>query len=238
MLRITPAAGGPQVGCEQGVDVSGSNVNVEAKLRPPPQVSGVVQFPGAGGRPQGTMLALLMREDGTGTSSAAVKPDGSFAFSRLVAAKYQPAISLSGVGGYFASEIRVDGAPFRDSVIDLSNGLDATLRMTASREMGRLKGFAMQDGKPVESVMVVLAPAAESNDPTVYYAFQTDSDGSYDWKYVRAGTYFLFATTDTQIEYKKFAAIQPYIAKAKSIRIEAHAVYTENVPVTEAAAGR
>jgi hypothetical protein len=237
-LRIAPSAGGPQLACDQSVDVNGSDVRLDVKLLPPPQVSGTVQFPATEGRPRGTMLAQLMREDGTGTSSATVKPDGSFTFSSLLATRYQPAISLSGVGGYFASEIRVDGAPFRDGVIDLSNGLDVTLRMTASHEMGRLNGFAMQDGKPVEGVMVVLAPAAESNDPTVYRAFQTDSDGSYDWKYVRAGTYILFATTDTQIEYKRFAAIKPYVAKAKPIRIESHAVYTENVHVIEVAVGK
>lgn len=234
VLRIVPAADSPQLECDQEVDVNGSDVNVEAALRPPAQVSGSVQFPEAGGRPAGTALVYMARPDGTITASATVKSDGSFSFRRLAPGQYRASIGLSGVGGYFASETKVDGAPFRDGVIDLSDGLVVSLRLTASHEMGRVKGFAMRNEKPAEGVMVVLTQAVQKTDAPVFYAFQTDSDGSYDWKFVRPGDYILFATDETLIEYRNRAAVEPYLPQGKMIHVDPHAVYTESVPVIEA----
>lgn len=235
ILRIAPAADGPQLTAEQPVDVNGSNVTVAVTLRPPPQVAGTVQFPEPGGKPRGTMLAVLSRADGTGSISATVGADGRFTFTRLAATQYKAGISLSGIGGYVASDIRVEGAAYRDGVIDLADGMNVTLRMTASSALGRVKGFATRDGKPVQGVMVILAPVPGIKTSATTAAFQTDSDGSYDWRNIRPGDYLLFATTDTLIEYQNPAAVQPYLSQAKPVQVKAKETYIENVPVVEAA---
>jgi hypothetical protein len=234
-LRVRPSAGGPLMEAERELDVNGSNISVDLSLRPTPQVSGTVEFPG--GRPTGTLLVTLARTDGTGTFSAAVKPDGTFNFARLDSGQFQPGVTLSGQGGVYAAGVQAQGAPFRDGVLDLTDGTTAQLRIAASQEMGRLKGFALVDGKPAEGVLVVLTPTAETKD-FVSYAFQTDTDGSFDWKFVRPGSYWLFATTETQIEYRSFAALKPYLAAAAAVRIEPHRVYEQNVPLSTPAAGK
>jgi hypothetical protein len=63
-------------------------------------------------------------------------------------------------------------------------------------------------------------------------AFQTESDGSYDLRYVPAGKYLLFAIEDTGIEYATAEAVRPFLAGAKPVAIEAHKSLMEDVVLT------
>lgn len=86
----------------------------------------------------------------------------------------------------------------------------------------------MDGGKPVAGVLAVLAPKNDSKDPDDYRGFQTDSDGSFDYQNVRAGDYVLFAVERVDLEYANPAAVRPYLASGKPVRIPAHAAIIEN----------
>jgi hypothetical protein len=79
--------------------------------------------------------------------------------------------------------------------------------------------------------MVVLAPDG-STDPYRYRGFQTDSDGSFDFAAVPAGDYILFAVNDVEFEYASLEIVRPYLASGKRVRIEPHAIATDNIPLT------
>jgi hypothetical protein len=59
----------------------------------------------------------------------------------------------------------------------------------------------MRGEKPVEGVLVVLAPSSGAHDQVRHRGFQTDSDGSFDFQNVPAEDYLLFAVEDTGLEY-------------------------------------
>jgi len=89
-------------------------------------------------------------------------------------------VQMTGADGFFASQITAEGAAVDGPFIDIVQGAAVQLSIVPSDEIGTLKGFVMDGGKPVAGVLAVLAPTSDSKDPGDYRGFQTDSDGSFD----------------------------------------------------------
>lgn len=228
-VRVSGSSGNVSMAGRQPVDVNGADVSAEVEVRPFASVSGRVQFPKSPGKAQGSFFVALAYDATTGALSTAVRADGSYSFPGAASGKYR--VVLRGPG-YFASEVRVEGADFRGGVVTLDNGQTATISIVASDEMGSLKGTLTQAGKTVIGAMVVLAPTAGSAD-TLYRGFQTDSDGSYDFQNVRTGEYFLFASPDPDIEYTNPKAVQPYLKGARLVRVTRQAATQEDIGVDQ-----
>jgi hypothetical protein len=67
----------------------------------------------------------------------------------------------------------------------------------------------------------------------IYRGYQTESDGSFDFRDIPAGRYLLFAVDDTGFEYANPAAVGPYLPAAKPVTIEAHGSLTERISISE-----
>lgn len=230
LLRMSGARGKTSVSAVQTVDATGGDLEVKLVPVANPEISGTLQMKNGGVRPRGTILVTLVNPATQGAViSAAVRSDGSFAFAPVLPGKYRPVIRS--VDGFFASDIRVEGADFHDGAMEVAPGASPVLQIVASDEIARVRGFVMRDEHPVEGMMVVLAPERENMKlPT--QGFQTDSDGSFDYRSVPAGDYLLFAVDDNTFEYRNRPVIQPYLVGAKRIQVEAHQSYSENIPVT------
>jgi 5-hydroxyisourate hydrolase-like protein (transthyretin family) len=234
VVRIAGSSANVDYSARQPLDVNGSNVTVELAMRRAPTVTGTIQFKNPSAK-RGSLFARLIRNDTNSVLATAVHADGSFTFPSVAAQRYRFAIGNS--DGLFASEIRVEGADIRDGVMDFVEGQSVTLRIVASDETGRVKGFAMQGGKPAAGVMVVFALATESAGQATNRGFFTDTDGSFDLEALRSGDYLAFATEDAEIEYQNPAATRPYLAIAKPIHVGAHGTYSLDLPVTAKRAG-
>jgi hypothetical protein len=232
-VHLHCSGAGSDLRATRSIQVNGADVTVELALLPDPTVSGTVQLKNPAARPRGSILAALVREDNGRAIATAIGPNGAFRFPAVAPGRYLP--QIHGTDGYFASEIHVEGTDFRDGVVELEEGQSVTLRMVASDEIGRVKGFAVRGDQPTEGVFVILAPTADSAIPLPAHAFQTESDGSFDWPHIPAGDYKLFAVEDVGIEYANPATIKPYLGGGKAIRVEAHGAYSERIPLSPAA---
>ncbi|HYL77009.1 MAG TPA: carboxypeptidase-like regulatory domain-containing protein [Bryobacteraceae bacterium] len=230
VVRIAGSKGTSDYSGRRTIDVNGSDVTVELKVRAAPAVSGTVAWKNGKAKPPG-LLASLIREDTGATISTTVRADGSFVFPSVTVARWRPAIRSA--DGQFATDVHVEGAEFDKGVIDLQDGDVVTVRMTASDEVGRLRGFVMRGDAAVEGVMVVLALAAGPGEQVTYRGFQTDSDGSFDFENVLARDYLLFAVEDTQFEYANPAVAGRYLAKAKRVHVEAHKALSEKIGLSD-----
>jgi hypothetical protein len=167
------------------------------------------------------------------TGGAIAQPidgQGFFTFKNIPAGKRRPV--LGGTDGFFIAELAAEGATLQDGVLDIAGGASIQLKVVASDETGRLKGFVMDGEKPVPGILTVLAPRVPSADPYRYRGFQTDSDGSFDWINVRAGDYVLFAVDRVDFEYANPEAVRPYLASGKPVRIDPHSISNERISVS------
>ncbi len=218
------------------VMAGGAETTVEVKVLPLATVSGAIQFQNPAAPRRSSVFARLLREGGAGTQATAAGADGSFHFPDVQPGKYRAAVGSR--DGHFAAEIRVEGAESRGGWIDVREGQNITLRMVASDEVGKLEGYVLDGESAVEGVLVVLAPAAESSESHNYHGFQTDSDGSFEYRNIPAGDYLLFAVEDTNFEYANPAAVRPYLDRAKRVRVEAHQSVSHRISVTKAPAAQ
>jgi hypothetical protein len=230
-VRITCPAGGNDLAASRKIQVGSADLSLELALRPNPAVSGSIQWKDPAARPRGPLAVTLVGEDGAGSVDAAVQPDASFTFATVAAGRYRPQIRSE--DGFYAAAIHVDGADYRDGVVELVEGQTVSLRIAASSELGGVKGFVMREDRPTEGALVVLAPV-DSTFPGAPRGFQSDSDGSFDYQKVPAGDYLLFAVEDLDFEYANPAVIKPYRAAAKQIRVEPQGIVSERIPLAPA----
>jgi hypothetical protein len=223
-VRVTATDNGREMAAWQVIQVGSSDIDVALTLKPAPSIVGTVEFKDPSTKPHGT-ITVRMTYDVTGFVVArTVSPDGSFSASLLIG-KYE----VLGVNGDFTSDIfGEDGAP-HEGFFDLTPGPPAKIHIVASDGTSRVKGFVKLDDHPLEGVIVVLTTRKESERRGNYRAFQTDSDGSFDMQSVRPGDYYLFAVDAPELEWANPAALRPYFAGAKPIRIEPHKTYDESI---------
>jgi hypothetical protein len=66
------------------------------------------------------------------------------------------------------------------------------------------------------------APAWQSGNPDDYHGYQSDSDGSFDFRGIKPGDYIIFATNDWRLEYGNRAAIEKHLAAGKPVKTKPH----------------
>ncbi len=212
------------------VDVSTMDVTVDLALQPPPSVSGRVTFANPSTRPKSTVYVRLHNDANGVRFSRALDQDGGFEFSYVTVAKYRP--QIWGGDGFFVAQLSATGASVKDGVIDVEDGATVALKILASDDAGIVKGFVMNDKSPVPGVQAVLAPRRQSTDPGDYHSYQTDSDGSFEFKNVRSGDYVLFAVSQLDLEYANPVAVRPYLSSGRPVRVTRQATISENISVS------
>jgi hypothetical protein len=105
-------------------------------------------------------------------------------------------------------------------MVDLPESGSVQLEIVAAGDGARVKGKVRAGGKPVSGVLVVLAPVRPSLNSDDYHAYQSDSDGSFDFQGVSPGDYKVFASTDDQLEYGNPAAIEKYMSGGMPVKAE------------------
>ncbi len=229
-VTIRGAAGSTSLMATAAIDVNGANVSVDLALKPLPKIQGILHL--APGSVQRAALRVGIRGDGSGlpVSTVPVEADGSFSFPSVLPGRF--IVSLTSADGFYVSEMTARNASLNGRVLEVTEGNDVTLSITAANETGTLKGFVVDGDRPLEGMLVVLAPVPGEfigDTPRIY---QTESDGSFDFRLVRAGRYRLFAVDDGQFEYARPEVVAPWLPRAKEIVIAPRSSGEERIPLT------
>jgi hypothetical protein len=212
------------------VDVGPGEFTFDLTMQPPALISGSVTFKNP--LPPRAREYVGLANETTGASfGGEIAPDGTFKMY-LGGARFR--VRVYGTVTQFIAQVSADGAPVKDTLVDVTENTEVHLKILASDEMGRLNGLAMNGDLPAPAVLVVLAPAAGSGNPEDYRGYQTESDGSFDYAKVPAGDYLLFAVDRLDLEYTNPDVIRPYLQSATPEHIASHAVVDQRVTVMAA----
>ncbi len=215
-LRLSGVKDGRRIGDFQTVNVAGGPVEVTLALKSLLRVEGKLQTDPSASLTNAHPVLVLRDVDSAQTFGAAVSPDGSFQFRAVEPGKYR--LVMASRTGYI-KRVLADGQEARDKTVEVSGDLGPHLNVLAGNDAGRLKGYVYSQGKVLPGALVVLAPENESGSLLDYHAFQTDSDGSFDFQNVPPGEYLLFASSQIELEYGNRSVIGPLLANAKHISI-------------------
>jgi len=152
-----------------------------------------------------------------GQSIRPISPDGTARFPALASGRYGVALVSQDL---YIRSMTARNARVADGMIELPESGPVELEITVAADGGRVKGKVRSGDKPVSGDMVVLMPHEEPAAETDYHCYISDSDGTYDFRGVKPGSYLLFATPNQDLEYGDRAALTNYLASAKKVRVE------------------
>jgi len=211
---------GGDTGMRKTIQVDGGEQTIEIVPKRASSLAGKVRLENAQDHPHNpSYVTLIDQADGQATG-APVDATGSFSFPAVPASRWR--LCLAGRDGLFIVRMSVNGVDVNDGVLELLDGSPVIVNLAASAAAGALNGFVMSSDKPVPKAWVILLPANSSADPCNYHAYETDSDGSFDFTAIPAGDYVLFAVSDQELEYANPEVVRPYLANAKRVSIKAH----------------
>ena len=221
---------------EQKIDVGASDVDVELRPQPWSKIGGRVEFLPPERPPADAVLVGLIDQDTHHTLWARVAADGAFTVPGGLVGRAR--IVVNAKSGLFAERIDVEGAALDDDMLDVPGGAMVKLRIVASAGKGRVHGYAIGTEGAQEGALVLLVPAQAAAPLRHYHAFQSDSDGSFDFDAVRPGDYFLLAVDDLNLEFGRRAALEGLLAAAKPVHVVAGGDVQERIPVVAVPAGQ
>lgn len=213
------------------LSVSGGDVPIEMALKPAPVLAGKVVFDSNPTVRPRFPLYVRIEDERTGElQSVPVHSDGAFSWPHATIGEVR--LHLAGADGFFSERMSVDGASVTNGVIDLIGGSSVQVRIFASGETGKLTGVVRNGDEPVPAALVVLAPNSETGNSDRHFATQACTDGSYTFANVPVGEYVVFAVDNPEFEYASPAAVRPYLAAGKHVRIEIHGSVAQDVAVS------
>ena len=211
----------------QDVTVGAGETTVQIALEKPPAVSGTLRMEGGDPAiPRGTVIELENEVEGRHIRRP-VGADGTFSFESLPPAQYTPLL-MSPTSTIRLRSVKVNGQGVPGWWVDVTRSL--RLDLTAVAKAGEVSGLVYRSGTAQPGAMVVLAPRPESSNPYDYRAYQSDSDGSFDFTGVTAGEYTIFALDyQADFEYANPEAVRPYLASGEPLRVGPNQAQTVRV---------
>lgn len=199
------------------IDVGSDDLTVTLPFPNPPEVTAKLRV--VNGDPSLLKNAVLRTYVSTDANVIArpVRPDGTVVLPGMAAGRYS--IALEGQELYIKS-MTARNAKVVDGLVDLPENGPVQLEIVAAGDGARVRGKVRAGSKPVSGVQVVLAPRRQSLNPEDYHAYQSDSDGTFDFRGIKPGDYVSFATSNAELEYGNPAAIEKYLAAGKPVKAE------------------
>ena len=216
----------------QVVDVGAGDLTVGLTLQPRIPVTGTVALKNGAPFPRSGIYVAFDNETTGRSVGAPISEDGAFTLRYTGGARFR--VRLYGSVPLAAVAMSVDGVPVNDDILDLTEKNGARLKITASNELGRLKGFVTSGGRPAPAVLAVLVPAKGASSPSDYRGYQTDSDASFDYENIPAGDYLLFAVDQLDLEYTNPDVVKRFLPSASPVHISAHAILDRTITLMPA----
>ncbi len=198
-------------------EAEGRHLTVQVAVAPLASVEGRVSCDGkpvVSANP--SLLSLFRPSDGRGFG-VRLQPDGSFQLGGLPPGAYIPILGSS--SGCYAARVIVNGKELADRTFDLGEDAIRGVLIESVSGLGEVKGFIRKGKRPLPGHFVFLVATQDSPDPSLQRSFMTDGDGSYRFRGIKPGEYWIFSSDDTEIEYANLKALQPYLKNAEKISI-------------------
>ena len=211
--------GKPLDGGVQTIDVVGDGT-FEPHLAGAPSISGKVvsERPLSTGQP---LFVQLLAAPSLNLGSSPVAVDGSVSFPGVVAKPGKYAVFVVGQPDISVESVSATGAKASGRMVEVtgSNPVELTIKI-ASGQQAEVKGYAIEDDKPVAGAIVLLLPEDSQSISTFVPRDQSDTDGSFELRQVTPGKYRAIAIDDgAELEYTNPEAMQPYLGAAQSVSV-------------------
>jgi protocatechuate 3,4-dioxygenase beta subunit len=129
-------------------------------------------------------------------------------------------VFVSGPAAETIRSLSATGAKVSGRSIEVLAGQAVKLIAIVSRGTGRVSGFALKDGKPIDGVMVVLVPEVPEHNLVLFRRDQSDSDGSFTLPAILPGKYTVIALENGwDLDWYTPAVLQKYLPAGERVEV-------------------
>jgi len=229
-LLINSNKNGETMSHSQEVQLAGDTEMTLSDINASNAVSGIARL--ENGAAPAPPLRILLRARASGEDFATqADQNGEFSFKdeTVPPGTYDVLIQPPAVA---VKSLSATGAKVTGRSLELTGGQDVRLQVVLSEGTGRITGFALKDGKPLDGVMIVLVPEVPEHNLVLFRRDQSDSDGSFRLSVVHPGKYTVLAVENGwELEWLTPGVLEKYLAGGEPVRVTANAKIDVKVKV-------
>jgi hypothetical protein len=229
-LRINSNKNGEMMSHSQEVQLAGDAEMTLSDANASDAVSGIARL--ENGAAPAPPLRILLRARASGEDFATqADQNGEFSFKdeTVPPGTYDVLIQPAAVA---VKRLSATGAKVAGRSLELTGGQDVRLQVVLSEGTGRITGFALKDGKPLDGVMIVLVPEVPEHNLVLFRRDQSDSDGSFRLPVVHPGKYTVLAIENGwELEWLTPGVLEKYLTGGEPVQVTANAKIDVKVKV-------
>src|SRR6266446_4274667 len=229
-VRLNSNKGGETSSRSQEVQLAGSTEVTLSDANASAGVSGVARLENGAALVPSPMIQLRARASGE-SFMAQADQSGEFSLKdqTVPPGTYDILIQPAGVA---VKSMSASGAKASGRSLGIAGGQDVRLKIVLSEGTGRITGFALKDGKPLDGVMIVLVPEVPEHNLVLFRRDQSDSDGSFRLPAVHPGKYTVVAIEDGwELEWLTPGVLEKYLAGGEVVHVTPNAKIEVKVKV-------
>jgi hypothetical protein len=229
-VRLNSTKGGETSSRSQEVQLAGSTEVTLSEANASAGVSGVARLENGVALVPSPMIQLRARASGENFMTQADQ-SGEFSLKDQTVPPgiYDILIQPAGVA---VKSMSATGGKASGRSLEITGGQDVRLKIVLSEGTGRITGFALKDGKPLDGVMIVLVPEVPEHNLVLFRRDQSDSDGSFRLSAVHPGKYTVVAIEDGwELEWLTPGVLEKYLAGGELVHVTANAKIEVKVKV-------
>jgi len=229
-LRLNSNKRGESTWRLQDVQLAGDSEVTLNEVNASGTVSGIAKLEGGAALVPPPMIQLRAREsEELFRAQADQRGEFSLKDQAVPPGTYDVVVQPAAVA---VKSLSATGAKASGRSLEITGGQDVRLKIVLSEGTGRVTGFALKDGKPVDGVMIVLVPEVPEHNLVLFRRDQSDSDGSFALPGVHPGKYTVVAIENGwELEWLTPGVLEKYLGGGEPIRVAAYAKIDVKVKV-------
>jgi len=232
-LQLTSNKNGERTSRTQNVEVAGDTEVSLSEADSSGTVSGIAKLENGAALSPPPMLVLRARGGGEQFTTQA-DSNGEFSLKEQTVPPGTYDVLVANPGAVAVKSMSATGAKVSGRSLEITGGQEVRLKVVLSQGTGRVTGFALKDGKPLDGVMIVLVPEVPDHNLVLFRRDQSDSDGSFALPGVHPGKYTVVAIEDGwELEWLTQGVLEKYLAGGEVVRVTPNAKIEVTVKVQQ-----
>jgi hypothetical protein len=230
-LRLNSNKNGEMTSRMQNVQIAGDTEVTLSEADSSGTVSGVAKLESGAALNPSPMIVLRARASDEQFTTQA-DGNGEFNLKEQAVPPGTYDVLVAQPAAVAVKSMSATGAKVSGRSLEIPGGQEVRLKLTLSQGTGRVTGFAMKDGKPMDGVMIVLVPEVPEHNLVLFRRDQSDSDGSFALPGVHPGKYTVVAIENGwELEWLTPGVLEKYSAGGEVVRVTANAKIDVKVKV-------
>ncbi len=195
------------------------------EVRAVPPINGSVAVE-EGGTPPAQLAVTLWNSKTGEVAGVPVGPDGTFSLDATTITSGTYSVFVGNMENSLIAQLSAKGAKVVGQTVEITRFKPVELKITLAKNLSKIKGTALREGRPVAGAMIVLVPEDPDVNLPRFRRDQSDSDGTFTLRDVMPGHFRILALDNAwDAEWANGSVLKGRLEHAQSADVQAGRSY-------------